>query len=101
LSTSVRTRRWVASSTGDGGWCRAGFTVCNALLKALVRPGGLVAVQGIGGLGHLGLQYARKMGANVVAIARGTAKAGFSRQLGAHHYIDATARAGAGLDRLR
>jgi alcohol dehydrogenase, propanol-preferring len=69
----------------------AGFTTCNALLKAPLRPGGLVAVQGIGGLGHLGLQYARKMGANVVAIARGTAKAGLSRHLGAHHYIDAAA----------
>ena len=69
----------------------AGFTVCNALLKAPLKPGGLVAVQGIGGLGHLGLQYARKMGANVVAIARGTAKADLSRHLGAHHYIDAAA----------
>jgi propanol-preferring alcohol dehydrogenase len=79
----------------------AGFTVCNALLKAPLRPGGLVAVQGIGGLGHLGLQYARKMGANVAAIARGTAKAGLSRQLGAHHYIDAAAtNVGAELTRL-
>jgi propanol-preferring alcohol dehydrogenase len=69
----------------------AGFTTYNALLKALLKPGDLVAVQGIGGLGHLGLQYARKMGANVVAIARGTAKADLARNLGAHHYIDGSA----------
>jgi propanol-preferring alcohol dehydrogenase len=69
----------------------AGFTTYNALLKAQLKPGALVAVQGIGGLGHLGLQYARKMGANVVAIARGTAKADLSRHLGAHHYIDSSA----------
>jgi propanol-preferring alcohol dehydrogenase len=69
----------------------AGFTTYNALLKAGLKPGHLVAVQGIGGLGHLGLQYARKMGANVVAIARGMAKADLSRHLGAHHYIDSSA----------
>jgi propanol-preferring alcohol dehydrogenase len=69
----------------------AGFTTYNALLKAQLKPGGLVAVQGIGGLGHLGVQYARKMGATVVAIARGMAKADLARGLGAHHYIDSSA----------
>ncbi|MEV4414681.1 alcohol dehydrogenase catalytic domain-containing protein [Catellatospora sp. NPDC049609] len=69
----------------------AGFTTYNALLKAGVRAGSLVAVQGIGGLGHLGVQYARRMGARVVAIARGTGKEELSRQLGAHDYVDSTA----------
>jgi propanol-preferring alcohol dehydrogenase len=78
----------------------AGFTTCNALLKAPLKPGGLVAVQGIGGLGHLGLQYARKMGANVVAIARGTAKADLSPHRGADHYIDAATDVGAELTKL-
>ncbi|MBV1854384.1 alcohol dehydrogenase catalytic domain-containing protein [Catellatospora tritici] len=69
----------------------AGFTTYNALLKAGVRGGSLVAVQGIGGLGHLGVQYARRMGAQVVAIARGTDKEPLARQLGAHHFLDSTA----------
>jgi NADPH:quinone reductase-like Zn-dependent oxidoreductase len=69
----------------------AGFTTYNALRKAQPKPGGLMAVQGIGGLGHLGVQYARKMGATVVAIARGTAKADLAHGLGAHHYIDSSA----------
>ncbi|MFZ4894832.1 alcohol dehydrogenase catalytic domain-containing protein [Plantibacter sp. Mn2098] len=66
----------------------AGFTTFNALRKAAAAPGDLVAVQGIGGLGHLGLQYARKMGARVVAIARGTDKAPLAKGLGAQDYID-------------
>jgi propanol-preferring alcohol dehydrogenase len=66
----------------------AGFTSYNGLLKARPKPGSLVAVQGIGGLGHLGLQYANKFGAEVVAIARGADKAKLSAQLGAHHYIN-------------
>jgi alcohol dehydrogenase, propanol-preferring len=69
----------------------AGFTTYNGLLKAGPKPGALVAVQGIGGLGHLGIQYARKMGAQVVAIARGTDKADLAKRLGAHHYIDSAA----------
>jgi propanol-preferring alcohol dehydrogenase len=69
----------------------AGFTTFNALLKGAVQPGDLVAIQGIGGLGHLGLQYGRRMGLRVVAIARGTEKAPLARDLGAHHYIDSTA----------
>ena len=79
----------------------AGFTTYNALLKAQLKPGNLVAVQGIGGLGHLGVQYARKMGATVVAIARGAAKADLARGFGAHHYIDSTAaEVGAELTKL-
>jgi propanol-preferring alcohol dehydrogenase len=60
-----------------------------------------VAIQGIGGLGHLGLQYARRLGYRVAAIARGAAKAELARQLGADHYIDGSATdAGAELQRL-
>ena len=69
----------------------AGLTVYNALLSAPARPGSLVAVQGIGGLGHLGVQYARALGHRVVAIARGTGKARLAAELGAHDYIDSTA----------
>ena len=66
----------------------AGFTTYNALLKARLLPGSLVAVQAIGGLGHLGVQYAKRMGLQVVAIARGTAKRELAQRLGADHYID-------------
>jgi alcohol dehydrogenase, propanol-preferring len=69
----------------------AGFTTFNALLKADARAGDLVAIQGIGGLGHLGVQYAAKMGLRVAAIARGTGKEALARELGAHHYIDSVA----------
>jgi alcohol dehydrogenase, propanol-preferring len=69
----------------------AGFTTFNALLKASVQAGDLVAIQGIGGLGHLGIQYAAKMGLQVVAIARGTSKKALAHDLGAHHYIDSVA----------
>lgn len=66
----------------------AGVTTFNALRNAGARPGDLVAVQGLGGLGHLGVQYARAMGFETVAISRGSEKEAFARQLGAHHYID-------------
>jgi alcohol dehydrogenase, propanol-preferring len=69
----------------------AGFTTFNALLKANAKAGDLVAIQGIGGLGHLGIQYAAKMGLRVAAIARGTTKETLARKLGAHHYIDSAA----------
>ena len=69
----------------------AGLTVYSALLRAQARPGSLVAVQGVGGLGHLGIQYAAKLGYQVAAIARGTAKADLAERLGAHHYIDSVA----------
>jgi D-arabinose 1-dehydrogenase-like Zn-dependent alcohol dehydrogenase len=66
----------------------AGVTTFNALLNSGARPGDLVAVLGVGGLGHLGVQYAAKMGFRTVAIARGKDKEPLARQLGASHYID-------------
>jgi D-arabinose 1-dehydrogenase-like Zn-dependent alcohol dehydrogenase len=66
----------------------AGLTTFNALRRSDARAGELVAVLGLGGLGHLGVQYAAKMGFNTVAIARGQDKAPLARQLGARHYID-------------
>jgi alcohol dehydrogenase, propanol-preferring len=69
----------------------AGLTTFNALRNAPAKAGDLVAVLGIGGLGHLGVQYARRMGFEVVAIARGTDTAELAKKLGAHHYIDSAA----------
>jgi D-arabinose 1-dehydrogenase-like Zn-dependent alcohol dehydrogenase len=66
----------------------AGVTTFNALRHSGARPGDLVAILGIGGLGHLGVQYAAKMGFRTVAIARGQDKQPLARQLGASHYID-------------
>jgi D-arabinose 1-dehydrogenase-like Zn-dependent alcohol dehydrogenase len=66
----------------------AGITTFNALRNSGVGPGDVAAVLGIGGLGHLGVQFAAKMGCRTVAIARGMDKAPLARQLGAHHYID-------------
>ena len=66
----------------------AGITTFNALRHSGARPGDLVAVLGIGGLGHLGVQFAAKMGFETVAIARGQDKGPLAKQLGAHHYID-------------
>ncbi|MGW2089189.1 alcohol dehydrogenase [Streptomyces sp. NPDC001880] len=72
----------------------AGVTTYNGLRRSAARPGDLVAVLGIGGLGHLGVQYAAAMGFETVAIARGAAKADFAQELGAHHYLDSTADTG-------
>jgi len=66
----------------------AGVTTYNALRNSGARPGDTVAVQGIGGLGHLGIQYAAKMGFRTVAISRGSDKEALARQLGAHEYVD-------------
>jgi D-arabinose 1-dehydrogenase-like Zn-dependent alcohol dehydrogenase len=71
----------------------AGITVYNSLRNAGARAGDLVAVQGIGGLGHLGIQYARQMGFRTAAIGRGGDKEALVKQLGAHHYIDSAAAA--------
>jgi D-arabinose 1-dehydrogenase-like Zn-dependent alcohol dehydrogenase len=68
----------------------AGITTFNALRQSVARPGDLVAILGVGGLGHLGVQYAAKMGFEVVAIARGEEKGPLAKELGAHHYIDST-----------
>jgi D-arabinose 1-dehydrogenase-like Zn-dependent alcohol dehydrogenase len=71
-----------------GPFMCAGVTVFNALRNAGARPGDVVAVQGIGGLGHLGVQYARRMGFETVALGRGQDKEPLAKKLGAHHYID-------------
>jgi propanol-preferring alcohol dehydrogenase len=68
----------------------AGLTTFNALRNSKARPGDLVAIQGLGGLGHLGVQFAQRMGFRVVAIARGREKEALARELGAHHYLDST-----------
>lgn len=68
----------------------AGLTTFSALRNSPARAGDLVAVFGVGGLGHLGVQYARHMGFEVVAIDRGDDRAELSRKLGAHHYIDSS-----------
>ncbi|MFF7236070.1 alcohol dehydrogenase catalytic domain-containing protein [Streptomyces collinus] len=68
----------------------AGVTTFNGLRRSSARPGDLVAVLGLGGLGHLGVQYAVAMGFETVGIARGPEKADFAKQLGAHHYVDST-----------
>src|SRR4051794_2649438 len=70
----------------------AGITTYNALRESGARPGDVVAVLGVGGLGHLGVQYAAKMGFKTVAIARGADKGPLAQELGAHHYIDSTAQ---------
>ncbi len=69
----------------------AGITVFNALRNSGARGGDLVAVQGIGGLGHLGIQYARQLGFRTVAIGRGGDKQALAKKLGAHEYLDTSA----------
>ena len=66
----------------------AGVTTFNALVHCGARPGGVVAVIGVGGLGHLAIQFAAKMGMVVAAISRGPEKADLARSLGAQHYLD-------------
>jgi propanol-preferring alcohol dehydrogenase len=73
----------------------AGITTYNALRNAGLGGGDLVAVQGIGGLGHLGVQFARHMGFHTVAIGRGREKEKLAKDLGAHDYIDAAVEDGA------
>jgi D-arabinose 1-dehydrogenase-like Zn-dependent alcohol dehydrogenase len=68
----------------------AGITTFNALRHAGAHPGDVVAILGIGGLGHLGVQFAAKMGFKTVAIARGADKGPLAKKLGAHVYIDST-----------
>ncbi len=69
----------------------AGITTFNALRRSGAIPGDLVAILGIGGLGHLGVQFASHMGFKVVAVARGAEKEQLAKTLGAHHYIDSNA----------
>lgn len=70
----------------------AGVTTFNALRNSGAVAGDTVAILGLGGLGHLGVQFAAKMGFRTVAIARGGDKAPFAKKLGAHHYIDSAAQ---------
>ena len=69
----------------------AGVTTFNALRKSAAKPGELVAVQGVGGLGHLAIQFAIHMGFRAAAIARGAGKKDLALSLGAHHYVDSEA----------
>lgn len=69
----------------------AGVTTYNVLRHSGARPGDLVAILGVGGLGHLGVQFAVRLGFDTVAIARGTEKEELARKLGARHHIDSTA----------
>src|SRR6184192_3557187 len=71
-----------------GPFMCAGVTVYNALRNSGARGGDVVAIHGIGGLGHLGVQYARQLGFETVAIGRGKDKEPLARKLGAHHYLD-------------
>src|SRR6266404_190668 len=70
----------------------AGVTTFNALRNSGARGGDVVAILGLGGLGHLGVQFAAKMGFKTVGIARGKDKEPLARKLGAHHYIDSQAQ---------
>lgn len=76
------------SSTEAAPLLCAGITTFNALRNSNLEPGDLVAVQGIGGLGHLGVQYAHKFGCEVAALSRGTDKKELAKNLGADHFID-------------
>jgi propanol-preferring alcohol dehydrogenase len=79
----------------------AGVTTFNALRNAGLRAGALVAIQGVGGLGHLGIQYARRMGFRTVAVGLGPESEKLAKKLGAHQYIDGgTEDAGAKLRAL-
>ncbi|MFD6556251.1 alcohol dehydrogenase [Streptomyces sp. NPDC058398] len=78
------------AATDAGPMACAGVTTFNGLRRSPAEPGDLVAVLGLGGLGHLGVQYAFALGFETVAIARGAEKAEFAKRLGAHHYIDST-----------
>jgi alcohol dehydrogenase/propanol-preferring alcohol dehydrogenase len=69
----------------------AGLTTFNALRHSVAKPGDLVAVQGLGGLGHLGVQFANRFGFRTVAVSRGKDKERLARELGADEYIDAEA----------
>jgi alcohol dehydrogenase, propanol-preferring len=75
-------------ATEAGPLLCAGITTYNALRKSGANSGDLVAIQGIGGLGHLAVQFAAKSGYRTVAISRGKDKAAFAKELGAHEYID-------------
>lgn len=81
----------------DGPILCAGLATFNALKKSGAEPGDLIAVLGVGGLGHIALQYARRMGFEVAAIGRGRNIADEALRLGAHVYIDASREDAAGV----
>ncbi|HWF13725.1 MAG TPA: alcohol dehydrogenase [Candidatus Acidoferrales bacterium] len=76
------------SATDAGPLLCAGVTTFNSLRNSGARPGDVVAILGLGGLGHLGVQFASKMGFETIAIARGKDKEQFAKKLGAKHYLD-------------
>ena len=79
----------------------AGVTTFNSLRNSGARPGDVVAIQGVGGLGHLGIQFAARMGFRTVALSRGQEKENLAKSLGAHDYIDtATAEVGEALQAM-
>ncbi|MGW3210117.1 alcohol dehydrogenase [Streptomyces sp. NPDC001135] len=78
------------AASDAGPMACAGVTVFNGLRRSSARSGDRVAVLGLGGLGHLGVQYAVALGFETVGIARGPEKADFAKRLGAHHYVDST-----------
>jgi D-arabinose 1-dehydrogenase-like Zn-dependent alcohol dehydrogenase len=80
------------SAVAAGPLVCAGVTTFNSLRHSGARAGETVAILGLGGLGHLGVQFAARMGFRTVAIARGTDKEPLARKLGAHHYIDSQAQ---------
>jgi D-arabinose 1-dehydrogenase-like Zn-dependent alcohol dehydrogenase len=80
--------RTMVTAVESGPLMCADLTMLNWLRYSGAKPGDLVAVLGVGGLGHLAIQFAAKMGCKTVAIARGTNKEPLARQLGAVHYID-------------
>lgn len=89
------------SAVDAGPLLCAGVTTYNSLRNSGARAGQTVAVQGIGGLGHLGIQFAAKMGFRTIAISRGADKAQLAKELGAHEYIDtAVTRAAEALQKL-
>src|SRR5947208_13956870 len=91
VSAVARFRDELSPSAAAPLMC-AGLTTSNALRNSGARPGDVVAVLGLGGLGHLGVQYAAKMGFHTVGIARGKDKEPLARQLGASVYIDSQAQ---------
>jgi D-arabinose 1-dehydrogenase-like Zn-dependent alcohol dehydrogenase len=89
------------SAVDAGPLLCAGVTTYNSLRNSGARPGQTVAIQGIGGLGHLAVQYAARMGFRTIAISRGADKAKLAKELGAHEYIDtAVTPAAEGLQKL-
>ena len=87
----IWTRHGYADAAEAGPLMCAGITTFNALRHSGALPSDLVAVQGIGGLGHLGIQFARNFGYRVAAVGRGPDNAALAKKLGAHVYIDSAA----------